>query len=264
MLSFDTGVSGIPLTHFTSAIYKPYATAWLARIGCGALCLLIVSTISNRVAAAELEVVVTDLDGRVIPGVATVLHDVPAAGGAGADPIDGNNRIEIDQIDEQFVPLMSVIPRGSNVWFPNSDNVRHHVYSFSEAKPFELSLYHADEAPPVVFGKTGIVLLGCNIHDSMRAAVLVTEQAVYGVTDEHGRVRLQYQAKPTAAERLIMSLWHEQLGAKEALETQLEVARVASGSVTATLPIRFKPVAPQSISDLKSRLQGYRKGSSQQ
>ncbi|GAA3971846.1 methylamine utilization protein [Allohahella marinimesophila] len=217
---------------------------------------------SSSIAAAELELRVLDLKGRAIPSVAAILYDAPPPVSSSGERSAGNDRIEIDQVDERFTPSTSIVAQDSRVWFPNSDNVRHHVYSFSRAKPFELTLYHANDAPPVVFDKTGVVLLGCNIHDSMRAAVVVTDQAVYGVTDEAGQLSLQHGA--TAAAQLTIGLWHEQLGSEEPLKFELDLSGSGDDPLTLTLPINWKPSAPESISDLKSRLQGFRKGSPQQ
>mgnify|MGYP000547131049 CR=1 FL=1 len=50
-----------------------------------------------------------------------------------------------------------MVTPGTEVRFPNHDTVRHHVYSFSQAKPFELKLYGRDETRVVTFDKAGIV-----------------------------------------------------------------------------------------------------------
>jgi hypothetical protein len=76
------------------------------------------------------------------------------------------------------------------VHFPNRDTVRHHVYSFSPAKNFELKLYTGTPANPVLFDKPGVVVLGCNIHDNMAAWVLVVETPYFGKTNSAGDVVL--------------------------------------------------------------------------
>jgi len=76
------------------------------------------------------------------------------------------------------------------VTFPNRDTVRHHVYSVSPVKPFEIKLYVGTPASPVVFDKPGIAVLGCNIHDSMVAWVVVAETPYYGQTGADGRLSL--------------------------------------------------------------------------
>ena len=55
-----------------------------------------------------------------------------------AVPVDGNMRLPehphgsvIDQVDKEFSPKVIAVVAGTPVSFPNKDNVRHHVYSFS-------------------------------------------------------------------------------------------------------------------------------------
>ena len=104
----------------------------------------------------------------------------------GEPPVpDAQPRI-MDQIDKTFVPLVLTVPAGQAVAFPNSDDIRHHVYSFSDPKPFELKLYKGTPGAPVVFDQPGVVVLGCNIHDSMVGYILVTDTARWGQTDSEG------------------------------------------------------------------------------
>jgi hypothetical protein len=72
------------------------------------------------------------------------------------------------------------------VTFPNSDGVSHHVYSFSAAKEFELPLYKGDVYPPVVFEHSGVVVLGCNIHDGMLGYIVVVDTPHFALTNERG------------------------------------------------------------------------------
>ena len=114
---------------------------------------------------------------------------------------------DIAQTDKRFVPTVSVLPVGSAVNFPNRDTVRHHVYSFSQAKTFELKLYIGTPANPVVFDRPGVAVLGCNIHDTMVAWVLVVETPYFGRTDAAGRLRLD--SAPPGSYRL--RVWHPAL-----------------------------------------------------
>jgi len=76
------------------------------------------------------------------------------------------------------------------VRFPNRDQIRHHVYSFSRPKRFELPLYKGEDAPPVLFDKPGVVKIGCNIHDWMSAIILVLPNDRFAVTREDGTFSL--------------------------------------------------------------------------
>jgi hypothetical protein len=92
----------------------------------------------------------------------------------------------MDQQDQQFVPHVLVVRTGTQVTFPNSDSVSHHVYSFSPAKPFELGLYKGNVYPPFTFDKPGIVVVGCNIHDGMLGYIRVVDTPHFAVTNERG------------------------------------------------------------------------------
>lgn len=114
----------------------------------------------------------------------------------------------IDQIDKRFVPFVSTVSQGTLVNFPNSDDTRHHVYSFSEAKNFELKLYSAGDAEPILFDQPGLVTLGCNIHDNMKAYVYVGSGLTLS-TDSNGQVVIPLDMPPIA-----VGLWHWQLDAQ--------------------------------------------------
>lgn len=96
----------------------------------------------------------------------------------------------VDQINKQFSPRVSVVELGTAVTFPNKDNIRHHVYSFSEAKPFELKLYSGMPSHPVVFDKVGVVTLGCNIHDVMLGYVLVVDTTFHALGNRQGLAQI--------------------------------------------------------------------------
>ena len=96
----------------------------------------------------------------------------------------------MDQFNKTFVPGVLPIAVGTQVRFPNRDQIRHHVYSFSRAKRFELPLYKGEDAPPVLFDKPGVVKIGCNIHDWMSAIILVLPNDRFAVTDEDGTFSL--------------------------------------------------------------------------
>ncbi|HEY8938756.1 MAG TPA: methylamine utilization protein, partial [Cellvibrio sp.] len=100
----------------------------------------------------------------------------------------------IDQHNKMFTPSVMAIRTNTLVKFPNSDDIRHHVYSFSPAKKFELRLYHGMTAEPVLFDKAGTVVLGCNIHDSMVAYIFVVDTEYHAVGDAQGNVRVQAPA----------------------------------------------------------------------
>lgn len=137
------------------------------------------------VSAASLSVKVTDDKGGALEHVALAL--VPLSG---PKPTLRNGHAEIVQAAKTFMPAMSAVQTGTAIHFPNRDTVRHHVYSFSKAKSFELKLYIGTPAQPVVFDTPGIVVLGCNIHDHMVAYVMVADTPWLAVTDAQGQARM--------------------------------------------------------------------------
>ena len=121
--------------------------------------LLSISLISSAVVTAKT-ITVVDEQGR--PFIDAVISVAAAAVEESSPSAPPQQPAIMDQVNRQFEPTMLVIEQGQTVVFPNSDNIRHHVYSFSQPKPFEIKLYAGDSVPPVQFSKSGIVVLGCN------------------------------------------------------------------------------------------------------
>lgn len=166
--------------------------------------------------AAMVELQVSDGAGKPLPGAAVFLEskDARAAARPGA-------AVEVVQVNRQFQPPVTLVTVGTAVNFPNRDTVRHHVYSFSPTKKFEIKLYVGTPAAPVVFDNPGIAVLGCNIHDTMAAWVLVLETPHHGLTGADGRLALAHV--PPGAYRL--RAWHPSLPAgAPALDQPLQVA----------------------------------------
>ncbi|TMS75635.1 methylamine utilization protein, partial [Pseudoalteromonas sp. S1690] len=91
--------------------------------------------------------------------------------------------------------------KGQLVNFPNSDDIRHHVYSFSAVKPFELKLYAGTPNQPLKFENAGVVVLGCNIHDSMVGYIYIADDKQVLVSDANGLVTLSNSTKQ-------VTVWH--------------------------------------------------------
>ena len=97
----------------------------------------------------------------------------------------------MNQIDKQFVPHVLVVNTGTDITFPNADNLFHHVYSFSPTKQFELKLYKEFTAEPLTFDAPGIVDIGCNIHDWMLGYIIVSDSPFFVKTEESGTASLK-------------------------------------------------------------------------
>ena len=120
-----------------------------------------------------------------------------------ATPAPSHETAIIDQVNKTFVPRVSVVRAGTAITFPNSDNIRHQVYSFSNAKKFTLKLYARSPHTAVVFDQTGLVILGCNIHDSMVAYVGVVDSPYFAKLTDSGTTTLNLPAG-----RYRLRAWH--------------------------------------------------------
>ena len=154
--------------------------------------------------AGALVVAASDAAGRPVADAVALLE--PVAGKAVVKPLAD---VEISQAKRSFQPRVTLITVGTKVNFPNFDTVRHHVYSFSTAKTFELKLYAGVPNAPISFDKPGIAVLGCNIHDKMAAWVVVAETPWIARSGHDGQARIE--AVPPGQYKL--TVWHPALPA---------------------------------------------------
>ena len=216
---------------------RPRRISGAARRATGVLALLVAFGRAGPVPAATLVINVHTPDGHVLSGAVVTARplDAPARR---ATPVHA----VMDQVNRAFAPDLLVIPVGSTVAFPNSDSVSHQIYSFSAAKRFQLPLYHGKPYPPVQFDQTGVITLGCNIHDEMLAYLLVTDAPYFGRTDAQGAwsadvLRGRYQ----------VTIWHPRLRDSQAdLERELTVGDADRAELTLHL---LKSLQPAPIAD---------------
>jgi plastocyanin len=138
------------------------------------------------VVAADLALDIHDSAGT--PVADAVVYAQPAGAAPAVRP---GTRAVIDQVNKEFVPRVSIVQAGTQVFFPNSDNIRHSIYSFSPAKTFTTKLYSGREAAPLMFDKTGLVVLGCNIHDTMVAWVFIVDTPWFARSGADGAATLK-------------------------------------------------------------------------
>lgn len=186
-----------------------------------------------QASAGELHALVKDQNGKPIEDavvLATPFDDKNA-------PLPKQPRNEMDQLDKEYVPHVKVVTVGSKVYFPNKDNIRHHVYSFSPAKVFELPLYSGTSAPPVLFDKTGQITLGCNIHDWMLGYIYVSDTPFFGKSAKDGKILI---ADVPAGEYSVR-VWHPDM--KEAEESTVrKVALNVTQAANMEWQLILKPV----------------------
>jgi len=182
--------------------------------------------------AAGLQVQVIDEQGKPVTGAVVFLES--AAASAAVKPVDD---ARIVQKDKTFIPDVLVIPRGTAVYFPNEDTVRHHVYSFSAIKPFEIKLYVGTPAAPVLFDQSGVAVLGCNIHDEMIAWVVALDTPYYSRSDQQGLSRLEQ----VPAGSYTLRVWHKDLLNEQDVPREDITLPYSQQMITVTLP-KLAPV----------------------
>ncbi|AWI53996.1 methylamine utilization protein [Aquabacterium olei] len=171
--------------------------------------------------AAPQGLMVVDTAGQPVAGavVSVLVRGVRATAPSGT-------LAQLGQRNKQFEPTLLVVQTGTLVNFPNFDTVRHHVYSFSPARPFEIKLYAGTPAQPVLFDKPGTATLGCNIHDRMLAYVHVVDTPHFGVSDERGRLTIDLPGGEHTAR-----IWKPAMGEKVPGQ-EVRFATTAAGAVT--------------------------------
>jgi len=99
---------------------------------------------------------------------------------------------QMKQQDLAFVPNLLPIEVGTRVEFPNLDDTYHNIFSYSAAKRFDLGRYRSDERPipAEIFDVAGLVTVRCDIHEHMRALILVLATPYFALSDTEGRYRL--------------------------------------------------------------------------
>ena len=174
--------------------------------------------VSFTAAASTFEISVVDNNNKPIPNaVIGIAYENTLSSHR---PVLTLDVAVMDQVDFQFKPKVLVVNQRQLVDFPNSDDVRHHVYSFSSPKAFEIKMFTGSEADPVQFDKPGIVVLGCNIHDSMIGYIYVAENEHTYLSNAQGKISIDMSVfKQLAAEQLSVlnaTIWHARLSATNA------------------------------------------------
>jgi plastocyanin len=209
----------------------------MKRTAVGVLAALMIA--AGPLSAASVSFAVLKQDGKPLAGAV-----ITAEPESGKSSPPAPQKAVVDQVELSFVPDVTVIPVGSSVSFPNSDQVSHQVYSFSPARRFQLPLYRGQAHAPVVFDQAGIVTLGCNIHDNMAAFIVVTAAPFFGRTDAKGGWMIP--SLPDGPYRI--RIWHPLL--KDPTKMLERSVRIGAGAnevdmkiedVTRPAPLKSRP-----------------------
>jgi len=179
------------------------------------LCMLVTACLSQLVEAKDVEVKIT-VQSEPISEVVVYLESDKIKSSASQAQI-------MDQVDKEFLPHVVAVKKGEKVAFPNSDPINHHVYSFSPAKTFSLKLFK--DSPPqsnqVTFDKTGVVTVGCNIHDWMLGYIYVVDTPWFATTNADGKATISVPGDIQGT----IKIWHPRFN-----QAQLSESRVLNSS----------------------------------
>jgi plastocyanin len=166
---------------------------------------------------AEVKIQVLDVEGNPVPNAVISLTNIKELKPE-LNVLSSESETEqvavMDQVDSQFSPQVLIVKSGQSVVFPNSDQVRHHVYSFSKPNDFEIRLYSGNQAEPLKFENSGIVVLGCNIHDQMVGYLYVQNDEVAGISDQNGYVVFDEELSASVQDQTV-NVWHSQLSSNK-------------------------------------------------
>lgn len=207
--------------------------------GGAAVALVLLAAMAATVTArtGALEAAVKEEGGKPVDEAVVTLTAI-----GGALPVPRVTPAIMDQFDKEFIPNVLPIHVGTSVTFPNRDNIRHHVYSFSAPKKFELPLYIGTPAAPLVFDKPGVVVLGCNIHDWMVAYIYVLTTPFFAKTDKDGKARIA-DVPPGAYEARV---WHPRMRVPtEKMTKPLTLSAAEPGQVAFVVSLKREWRAPR-------------------
>src|SRR5579859_5015627 len=134
------------------------------------------------------------------------------------------------QREEQFVPHVLPVVKGTRVEFPNDDDVYHNVFSLSSAATFDLGRYPQGASKSVTFSNTGTVQVFCHIHSDMSGVVLVLDNPYFATPTPAGR----YVIENVPVGDYAVVGWHERA---KPIVMRLHVTEGQTASLDFNIPI---------------------------
>jgi plastocyanin len=114
-----------------------------------------------------------------------------AAGAANVPPARPAATAQMVQKDKRFLPHVLAVRVGTPVEFPNYDPIFHNAFSSFSGQIFDVGLYPPQTSRTVVFKRSGIVRVFCNIHPTMSAIIAVLDSPWFAVSGRSGAFTIQ-------------------------------------------------------------------------
>ncbi len=193
---------------------------------------LFAGVLATSAVAGDVSIEVRNTSGQPVRDAVVMIR--PTASVAPGTPLKVSWPMVMAQQNIQFTPYVLIAPLGSAVSFPNKDKVRHHVYSFSAPKKFELKLYGREESRTVTFDKPGAVSVGCNIHDTMIGYIYVSDTPFAAKSGPDGVAVVR--GAPAGGATLLV--WHPDLKTRTPFSRSLPVT---SGTQRSPVTLDLRP-----------------------
>lgn len=117
----------------------------------------------------------------------------------------------MDQVNLRFTPHVLAVLEGSTIDFPNSDQVRHNVYTTkSAACQFNLGTYAEGMSKSVTCDNLGVITLLCNVHAEMSGYIVVAPTPYFATTDSAG----EFLIEGVPAGTYSLTFWHQRLASQ--------------------------------------------------
>ena len=173
------------------------------------------------------EDLVVGADKGVQYAVVSVINAPPG------QPAAPSGRVELDQQKCRFTPRIVLLPAGMELVVRNSDGIAHNLHTFSKTNPA------MNKAQPGfmktmsirTITKPEIIRVQCDMHNWMRAWIVVVDNPYTAITDAAGRFTLP----DLPAGTYTLKFWHETLGAKQQ-EVTVQDGATATVDVVMGLP----------------------------
>lgn len=138
----------------------------------------------------------------------------------------------MDQWNVEFIPHILPVLKGSVVDFPNTDTVRHNVYSPvpipGTKRMLSLGTYGPDVIKTIYLDSTGEIPLRCNVHQEMSAFIVVLENPYFALTSKKG----EFVLDNVPAGKYTLKTWHEKF-----MPVSMEVTVGPNQTLNVELPI---------------------------